>query len=97
VRLTYRVGKLEDRLPERVRRRAVPTGSLAAFARGELSGAFTPADIDLTDPAHIELGTLFVTLLVTLTPEHRAWCAANPWARSPEEEWERLAPGLLPL
>jgi hypothetical protein len=87
MRLNVRIGKLENHCPVVVARWEVPTGSFADFVAGFLAGTFTFEDIDPTDFAQTGFAGRLNALLVCLTPEHRAWCDANPWAPSPEQTW----------
>jgi hypothetical protein len=94
MRLSGRVEKMESQLPPPTRRRPVPTGSMTDFVQGLTSGAFTASDLDPTNADHVTLAARLAAMLVTLTPEHRAWVAANPWAPTPEAQWARAAPGV---
>jgi hypothetical protein len=75
VTLARRLTALEQRAPAPRPGRPVPEHPVA-FARGLLSGAFGPEDIDPRHPHHAGWLTTVVAFLGTLTPEHRAWEAS---------------------
>jgi hypothetical protein len=93
VNLKNRLKALEDVLPPPRRTaggKPVPTESLAAFIKGLYAGDFDLRDVDQTDYAQSQLFNEFgAGVLVSLSPDHQAWCDAAPWGRKAQDEWER--------
>ncbi|MCE9566054.1 MAG: hypothetical protein K8U57_28880 [Planctomycetes bacterium] len=89
MRLTKRVQRLYEHIPEPRRQTHIPTGSLTEFIRGMIAGTFRVGDLDFTNFEHVTAASLLNVCLVTLGPEHQAHCDANPWARAQQDAWER--------